>query len=219
MIFEVACAADRAYLPHAATMLRSIVIATTSLQTRAHFLHSDDVTSADLHALRSMLNALGAELVAHRIDPADVAGLPRTSRISDVMWYRMLLPELLEDVTRIVYLDCDIVATDDVGALMTVDLAGQPVAAVHNVMAGMDVHARRLGLAASEYCNSGVLVLDLDAWRATGLAAEVLGRARREADPLFPDQDALNATLAGRWQRLQPAVQPPERDGVHRPCG
>ncbi len=96
---------------------------------------------------------------------------------------RLLLPEILDDVSRTVYIDIDALVLDDVGRLFDWDLAGAPVAArsseffVQNVavqasarlapdLAGelRDVVLQRASHRARGL-NAGVLVLDLDRMR------------------------------------------------------
>lgn len=153
-----------------------------------------------------MTEDLGAALATHEVDDPRLAGLPGAGRISTVMWYRILLPELLPDVDRVLYVDCDVVATADVGPLATVDLGGAAVGAVHNVPYGGADDDARVGLADGQrYFNSGVLLMDLDRWRERRTTDQLVAFARTETERLvFPDQDALNAVLAGDRAVLHP---------------
>ena len=203
---DVAFAADRAYLPHAATMARSVLAHTDPGAVRLHLLHPRALDPDDLGRLRAMVESLGSTVATHAIDDPRMAALPATGRISAVMWYRILLPELLPDAPRALYLDCDIVATADLAPLMAVDLEGSAVGAVHNVPYGGADDAARVGLPPGRrYFNSGVLLLDLERWRHTDVTDRLVAFARTEGERLvFPDQDALNVVLADDRAVLHP---------------
>jgi lipopolysaccharide biosynthesis glycosyltransferase len=204
---HVACAADLAYVPHAAAMMHSLLTRARAGDVTVHFLHGSDLPHATAAQLEAFVDGLGGTLHRHVIDEARVAGLPTMGRISRVMWLRVFLPELLPEVPRVLYLDCDTLFVDDPRPLFDTDLGGAWLGAVANVFEPhMAQHARRLGLSGPQpYFNSGVLLLDLDAWRRERCAQHILDLARRpEIRLVWPDQDALNRVLAGHWKPLHP---------------
>lgn len=205
-MIEIACAADRAYLPHAASMIRSVLEHTKRTEVRLHLLHGPALDAGEIERLLEMVHALGSSLQTYVIADDAVEGLPSAGRISQVMWYRILLPDLLPSASRVVYLDCDTIAADDLAALAHIDLQGRAVGAVHNVMAPGSEHVTNLGLPAGQhYFNSGVLVMDLAAWRERQIAQQVIEYGRSRCRELaFPDQDALNVIVGGDRLALDP---------------
>lgn len=203
---HVAFAADERYLPHCATALRSLAVANPGVVIEVHFLHAPEFDRRSLRLLESMSDG---ELVItpHAIDPSAVAGLPAWGRIPTTMWYRILLPDLLPDIERVLYLDADVLVLDSLAGLWSRDLEGCYVAAVTNVpeqhMLG---HAATLGLPGPErYFNSGVLLLNLALMRRDGCAAALRDCALGNLDRLlWPDQDALNLVLGERRSALHP---------------
>jgi lipopolysaccharide biosynthesis glycosyltransferase len=136
-----------------------------------------------------------------------VSGLPIQPLFGPAMWYRILLPELLGELNRVLYLDADTVVVDDLSPLAELDLGDHLLAAVTNVF--MPYHRFRpaeLGIAPSAYFNSGVLLLNLEQMRSDGFTAAVrqLATGSRGASLTWPDQDALNLAVQDRWQRLHP---------------
>ena len=115
---------------------------------------------------------------------------------------RFQLPLLLPaEARRCIYLDIDIVVGADVGELYDVDLHGAPLGMVLNT--GMTESVRTyittLGVVPDEYCNAGVMLIDLEAWRRENAAHHLIehGRAMRP-DIWFFDQDMLNTYFRGR---------------------
>jgi lipopolysaccharide biosynthesis glycosyltransferase len=203
---HVACAADARYLPHTAAMLHSLLEAQDSEPTTVHFLHGPEL-EGQLAPLERMLEGTPVALVAHRIDSADIAGLPSWGRIPVTMWHRVLLPRLLSAVDRVLYLDVDVLVLAPLAELWELDLTGYSVAAVTNVPEQHRLgHAAELGLSGpSSYFNSGVLLMNLEAMRRDGCSEALIECARSRLDELlWPDQDALNIVLGARRLALHP---------------
>lgn len=205
-VIDVALATDGRYAPHAATVVRSLLVSQNSKLLTIHLLHPPRFPHAAIHRLRQMVHRAGAALELYEIRDALVAGLGPMGRISEVMWYRLLLPDLLGDRRRVVYLDCDTLVLDDLTPLWELDLGGRALAAVSNVFpSDLRGHPARLGLAGGAYFNSGMLVMELESWRRNGHGVAVARLAREQPERLlFPDQDALNIVLADSWLSLLP---------------
>lgn len=207
MSLHFACAADDAYVPHAAAMMHSLLARHRGDDVIVHFLHAPDLSEALARQLDAFVQRLGGTLRLHAIADDRVAGLPTMGRISRVMWFRVFLPELLPDVARVLYLDCDTLVADDLRPLLDTNLGDAWLGAVANVFEpDMAQHPRQLGLTGPQpYFNSGVLLMDLDAWRREACTRRILDLARDPHSGLvWPDQDALNRVFAGHWQKLHP---------------
>lgn len=202
---HVACAADETYAPHCAAMISSVLEHDEPTQLAFHFLHPPGFSGKVKTALAGMVADRGAAIAFCEILDSEVEGLPVMDRIPRAMWYRILLPALLPELDRVLYLDADTLAVDTLAPLWDTDIDGRYVAAVTNVFEpGMVDHPRRLGLAGGEtYFNSGVLLFNLDQMRSDGRTEAILACARTER-LLWPDQDALNLVLGARRVSLHP---------------
>lgn len=162
-----------------------------------HLLCSE-VAPADLDRLRS----LGARI--HPVDERRWTGLPSYPEITAATYHRLLIGDLLPpDVDKVLYLDGDLVVDGDLSPLWEVDVSDVVAAA------GDDPNSQRerygaLGLAEDHlYFNSGVLLVNLDAWRRERVAERALDFLHeRGAAARLLDQDALNAVMQGRVRRL-----------------
>ena len=99
------------------------------------------------------------------------------------MWYRLMLPKLLPNVSRIIYADMDMIFFRDLIDIYEYDLGKNVIAAVPT--------------RANGYINSGFLLMDLDKIRREKIYDKWI-RASRENEYYNPDQDVLNYTLKGR---------------------
>jgi UDP-glucose:(glucosyl)LPS alpha-1,3-glucosyltransferase len=149
-----------------------------------------------------MLSSGGAVVVRHALSsPASAR-----DRFGPTALLRFELPERLPDVDRVIYLDADTLVGSSLDELSRVELGGLRIAAVANVLAP-DMRARVAALGITDhrdFFNSGVLVMDLAAMRASGDGEQLIEMVRARDDLLWPDQDALNIVYAGRWKRLHP---------------
>ena len=128
-----------------------------------------------------------------------------------MVYARLLAPDILPgNVDRLLYLDADLLVLDDISKLWALPLEGNLVAAVQDMAVphvSSPMGLRRfeeLGIEpGAPYFNAGVYLADLGAWREQGVTRKTLAYLDRYHDDVnLLDQDALNAVLHGRWQRL-----------------
>lgn len=202
---HIVVATDRAYLPWCATTIASAARATVDAPVTVHVLHLGDLSADD----ERRLVTLADDVVVHAVDRDALCRLPSKGPTGGglISWVRVLVPELLPDVARAVYLDADTLVLDSLSPLGTIDLGGHPLGAVANIVEPvMRPHLHTLGLTElGHYFNAGVLVMDLAAMRAEAATAALVElAAARPGDLIWFDQDALNIHFAGRWHRLAP---------------
>jgi lipopolysaccharide biosynthesis glycosyltransferase len=203
---SIAFVTDAGYLPWCGTALLSCVDAHPGQDLDLHVVHDGSLSTADVERLRAVVRG-PATLTVHAVGPARVRHLPRLSRFGSVVWLRFLLPELLPDHDRIVYLDADTFVVGDLWSLAGSDLDGNPVGAVANVVPAADwTRLAALGFSdPADVLNSGVLVMDLDRMRREDTWGQIGDTVAAFADQIaWPDQDALNLVCAGRWAKLHP---------------
>lgn len=105
------------------------------------------------------------------------------------------------NVSRVLYLDADMVVAGNIAPLWTVDLGGALLGTVD--IPGSDRGVTRLGMSMEDgYFNAGMLVIDLEQWRETRAAETVLEYIRLNPERVLYDQDALNACFHDRRKRL-----------------
>ncbi len=206
-VIHVTCAARRDYVPHSAAMLHSVLGHTDEYSLHVHYLHGDDLPPRYLRRLATMVERGGGEISFLRIDDERLGGLRTSELFPPSHWYRVLLPELLPEVDRILYLDVDTIVVDSLVPLWQTELGDHLLAAVTNVFQEDHLsHLERLGLPGPEvYFNTGVMLLNLAEMRRSGATEAVLDWAGANYEKLrLPEQDALNVVLGARRLRLHP---------------
>lgn len=204
---HVACASDEGYLPHCAAMLISLLEHNPPEDVTVHFMHGPAMPEQLLEKLAIMIQGRGASVVLHEIADESVSGLQSRAGVAGVMWYRVLLPQLVPRLDRILYLDVDLLVLDSLKELWDIELGDTFAAAVPNVFEPRFTNRpKQLGMRSShDYFNSGLLVLNLAAMRLAGLTEKILTIARERSGELkWQDQDPLNIAFNGNWTRLHP---------------
>ncbi len=204
----IALALDPAYLPWAATLLRSIVESDPDESVDVHVLNDGSIAGADRERLATaVLVSASSTVTVHDVDPATLVELPTTAQFGPVIWMRLCLPALLPTTARVIYLDSDTFVTGSLRPLWETPLGGLPLGAVANVVEPeARARVRELGIDyPGGFFNSGVLLLDLDRMRVEGSSNVATEFGRHNRDGLrWPDQEALNVAFAGRWTPLHP---------------
>lgn len=138
------------------------------------------------------------------------ARMPVNKRLSNIVYARLIVDRLIDpSITRILYLDCDMLVRDDIATLYDWDLQGAPIAAVRDsigawLVAGRDVaNNRDIFDVAHPYFNAGMVLIDVAQWRE----ADIIGRMEQAyADGvmqrIYYDQDLLNLVFQDRWLQL-----------------
>ena len=123
--------------------------------------------------------------------------------ITQAMYYRYLFADMLPpEITKIIYLDADIICKGDILPLWQLDLQGKVLAAARDY--GEDRSCDRIGLKNGRYFNSGVLLMDLKQWRQQKLTQKLFQWLEQVGGTkiLWGDQDALNGVIDGEFTEL-----------------
>jgi lipopolysaccharide biosynthesis glycosyltransferase len=212
MRLEIACGATENYLPHLGVMLHSLLRSTPSRPLRIHLMVSMPLLAEQHDRLLSVVQPLGGQLELLHISDRMLEGLPTAPGFHRSIWHRVLLPDLLPQVPRILYLDADMVITDDLRPLWETPLGDHLYAAVAAPFypGQSSAWVSRLGVPVESYISSGVLLMDLEGMRREGAVAAIRAYAASHPDNPAPEQDALNALFHRRCLRVHPRwnVQP-----------
>lgn len=200
--FHIAFCADEAFAQHTAVALRSVIATTHDVRRLRLWVLDAGLAEVSRRRLAAMVQDMGGAIAFRRIPFDNDRRLFPTRHISRAMYGRLFLPELMDSsISTCLYLDSDIVVSDDILQLAAFPLEKQLVAGVPDFyQARSPVQGLPPG---APYYNSGVLLMNLARWRQEQTAQKVLQYVHQHfQNLLYPDQDALNATLCGRWASL-----------------
>ena len=127
--------------------------------------------------------------------------------ITKATFYRLALCRLL-DVDKCIYLDSDLIATDDLQELFSTDMNGYYVAGCRDIWIDMiseeerEERRKKTGQIPTlkKYINAGVMVLNVRKIKEDGLDHVFMKQLNK--DYLFEDQDIINVSCYGKIRHL-----------------
>ena len=220
-------AADDNYLPYLIVAVKSISI------------HSSDEYIYDVRVLNTGLTRTNVRKLRHMsfenvvitlVDVERAVGGLRDDMAhrlrdyySEAIYYRMFIASMYPRLTRAVYIDCDVILLDDIAKLYFTDIGDNVLGAVadESVVDAPEMInyvEKWVGVKKERYFNSGVLLMNLSAFRKHRIAEKfkrlLLGY---NFDTVEPDQDYLNFLCKDRifyldsgWNKQSRNYQPIE---------
>lgn len=155
---------------------------------------SDNTKEKFLH----LADVYGQRINIYPIDDACFKGLVTTSLFPKSIYYRYLLPQILSNEDKVLYMDCDIIVRHTLSSFYNLDIKGSPCAVVIDQNSDDPIIHNRVRTN-SPYWNSGVILMNLKYWREYGLMKELVEFIDNNPDKcIFPDQDAMNILFDGK---------------------
>ena len=116
--------------------------------------------------------------------------------LSVAAYFRLLIPDMLCEYDKCIYLDCDLLVNGDLSQLFNINISDYYLAGVKDCHIIEDtpkekMHKKVLGLPVMDkYVNSGVLLINLNKMRDDEMVSKFFIQMRKEN--WFEDQDILN---------------------------
>lgn len=204
---SIVLCSDDAFAQHGAVAMLSVVQSARDPSKIDFYYIDGGLSEISKEKIRKTLADFAGNLYFLEANLSQFQDAYTSHYYSVATYYRLLLPQILpEEVTRCLYMDCDMVVDGDVEELWNTDLCGAPVGAVLDL--GVVLSLRRitrkekvLGDLGEKYFNAGLLLIDLTAWRRSQYAKQAIDLATSHKYESH-DQDALNAVFARNWHQL-----------------
>jgi lipopolysaccharide biosynthesis glycosyltransferase len=212
----VACASDDFYaMPLAVTALSALSNLAPERQMILFVLDAG-ISQSNKRKIRQSLNSSRVDV--RWIKPAskmiEAVSLKCKNNYPLANYYRLLLPEIIPaEYKKAIYLDTDVVVLSDLEKLWSIDVGDNYMLAASDPCNQALYRARHLqhldleimGIDPSyKYINAGVLVLNLEKWRAKAGANQIIDFIANHPELPFPDQDAMSIAFAGQWGEIDP---------------
>lgn len=193
---DFAFAANEKYAIHLGSTIMSLFEQHQSYLIHIHVLYKD--LSLTIIEELKMLETLGSIYIHfHQINYTDSLAIPiRTEQFPIESFFRMLLPDILPHIDKVLYLDVDILIKKPLNQLFELDMDTYEIGAVveKDIYAYYQWYLDGLGFSKyDKYFSSGVLLMHLKQMRENNTSDKLIAIARKTADSYkFPDQDILN---------------------------
>ena len=127
------------------------------------------------------------------------------------IYFRLFIPAMFPQYDKGIYIDSDVVLTDDIAKLFDIDIGDNYIGACNDLSIAdtpplVAYTENAVGVKAKEYINSGVLLMNLKKLRDNDLEGHFLKLlSTYHFDSIAPDQDYLNAMCNGKIYYLDEA--------------
>ena len=199
---DVCFASDERYAPYMGVALASIV-AHAAPQDELHFhILENKISAENKQKLKRVCSThLGTQLSFYSLVDFSLEQFKVVnSHLSPTAYGRLFVGRLLpKEVTRVIYLDCDVFVRGSLAPLATLPLPEPYVlGGVEDIGVMQKAFEGKHSWPYQTHCyiNSGVLLIDLARWRSGQWEKKCLDYLARPAYPLqYEDQDVLNFVL------------------------
>lgn len=171
---HIAFVADDHYIPYLAVTALSVIANYNGERALVFHIVHDGISDANLSNLNKTLSAKNVSLDFVEVNPNDYDDLVLTGHFTRAIYYRLSLPTLLGSaITKVLYLDCDILVLDDIEYLWELDLSQNALLAAPDPY----LFGRCEILSFPQECkyfNSGVMAMNLHEWRQKDLTSKIV---------------------------------------------
>lgn len=198
---------DDAYVQHLGVLLISIFKNNSKENIVIHLL-SDELSAENKEVLFFIVEKqYEQKLVIYEMDKNLFNEFPLRTQdhISIAAYYRLKIADILpKEISRVLYMDCDMIVTGSLRPLWEIDINEVAVAAVMDNLSFASETYKRLSFPSKDkYFNSGLLLINLLYWRQINVFVEALQIVEKKMDELlWHDQDILNILFHNRWLHL-----------------
>lgn len=181
-------------------MLESLFANNENEDIQIFAIIDDDITQEDKSNLDNIAYKHHSKHIVYTTFPQELLKVfPGTehSRVTKAVYFRLFSATLLPaEVTKILYLDGDIIITDNLRNLWETNLAGIAVAGVMDEVQTYALFNRLHYSSKFGYINTGVLLINLKYWRENQTEKQFADFIYRHPDWIIAwDQDVLNYVL------------------------
>jgi lipopolysaccharide biosynthesis glycosyltransferase len=194
-----------AFYQHLAVALVSMLKNNAGIPFDVHLIVAGPERALEAKVRQSFRSYGNLRLTIHNFPRERYAHFFVDNHIAPETYLRIFAADVLpSDMSKVLYLDCDLVVLGDLWPLWSMDIDSAILAGVPDPFG--DFRRAALGISGGEpYVNAGVLLMNLARWRAEGVTQRLVHFIEsKRSELIFHDQDALNAVLRGRILALEP---------------
>lgn len=203
---NIILATDDNFVQHCCVAMTSVLLNDTDVQL---YIFTEGLTQYNVELLTNQVVSYGGKIHICIVDSKIVSKFPMPTyadaHISIATYYRLFAAEILpQDIDKVIYMDCDMVARKSFAELWNTDIEGYALAAVYQNMGESQSRDKRRLLMPDNvgYFNAGLLLINLDYWRKYDVTENLFNFIREHYNLIKQhDQDVLNAVL---YEKVKP---------------
>lgn len=205
---QIVAASNNLYVPFLSVMLQSVMdFSSPERNYSVTVLHTDIEKQNRKTLFQMMRNNFRMEFINVSKRMQNYTSLFVSNHIKIETYFRLLLPELMPETEKVLYIDCDVIANQDVAELYDINTDGYLLAAARDADSAANYNTHRedkdyidnvLKLKNPyDYLQAGVIVMNLKKFRSECNTERLLNVALSRQWK-FHDQDTLNYLCQGK---------------------
>ena len=195
-IINICLACDERYAPFAGVSIASFLKNSKNDEFLNFYILSNKISIKNKEKINALRKIKECNIEFREVEKSKFNGFYLPSKkayISISAYYRFLIAEMFSDLDKILYVDCDVIATDSIWDFYNIDLKDNYAAVIKDTSS--EENQARLGFNPNEfYFNSGVILMNLKKWRTNNIVEKLFATVKDGLD----DQDILNLVLRGK---------------------
>ena len=191
------CFDDNYAMPAGIAM--SSVISNNMDKNLVFHLFANNVTNEKI-SMFNQLNNDNVSIICYEIgDDFSINPDTLVLHVSASTCLRFVVPQILNKVTsRVLYLDCDVLCTNNLNELIHTDLSDKYAAVVPDVDKTQEKQCPACDIPYGEYFNAGMIYINTDMWVDNNLTDKAFAMINSGKVYKFADQDVLNILMQGK---------------------
>lgn len=178
----IVLAGDYGYIRQIETTLKSLIFHNSHLKI---YIFNQDIPKEWFSHYKRLLNRIGSDLIDIKLlnVPLNTDWYAGFSHITYMAFARYFIPQFVSE-DKVLYLDSDIIITDQLDELFSIDISHHYLAVVRAVF------GYGIGF------NSGMMLINNKRWKAENITAKLVEKTEQEKDSIQEgDQTILNMVL------------------------
>lgn len=194
---NICLACDDNYSKYAGVVIASILANAKPENKPVFYILDGGISQENMDKILSLKQLKECEIHFVKVDDSQFEmykNIQTHKYVTLQTYYRLKLAQILPEVDRIIYLDCDIVVNNDLEELFTTNLH-------NNVIAGaLDIRVfGKKAWKGTNYINAGMVLFDLEKFRQENIENIFYEYTKNNFDKIKTgDQDIINFSLEGR---------------------
>lgn len=196
-MIHIACNIDDNYTQHCGVMLTSL-FENNKEKTITVYVVIDKLSEKSKLSLTKIAQKYNQVLYFREVKGFELFELPNLKNyyLSAAAYLRLFIPEILADIDKVIYLDCDLIVRKSITDLWNIDISSYSVAGIEDAPYFPDKFERLNIPPQSGYFNSGVLLMNLKRLREDKFTQKAIEYIKVNFNKIVHhDQDVLNALL------------------------
>lgn len=185
------------YVPYLGVLIISAIINKNADDSLYFHILSEDITEIDKKQLLNLNKFGDFKIEFLKMNPDTIKDVPvcKAFFINNLANYKLKIASIFKDLKKVLIMEVDMIIQSSLRELFDFDMKNSAFAAVKDpwceeLQPILDIPKKY------RYCNTGMFLADLEAWRNRNLEQTFFENIKIYSDKLiFPDQDIFNITF------------------------